>query len=323
MISQRNFQQPLSTSSGSKWKEWFEDKSVLGRIDSDLYRTFPETGFFSVNDVLTRDGQALEDILFVYSKVNKGMGYVQGMNEVIAPIYLVFHDDPNFDDLEQLETDVFFCFSNLMGEINECFIQKNGTATLDTTWTIGRFQALLAMLDKDLFLHLHKLNVDPRFYGVRWLSLLFAQEFQLSDLLTLWDTMFGDPHRFEFLLFFACAMVINLKPALMKADFGTALITLQNYPEIDVADMIRKAKQLRVRVPRGAITTDALSRVIDSFTKDETAVSDAMQNDQEEINNAAIAFVYNINIYLHFYYYYHFNSIHFYRNTRNKRVCFC
>ena len=67
------------------------DKEIIGRIDRDLYRTFPESGFFSVDDVLTRDGRALEDVLFVYSKVNPGMGYVQGMNEVIAPIYLVFH----------------------------------------------------------------------------------------------------------------------------------------------------------------------------------------------------------------------------------------
>lgn len=270
-----------------------------------MYRTFPESGFFSVDDVLTRDGHALEDVLFVYSKVNKGMGYVQGMNEVIAPIYLVFHDDPNFEDLDQLETDVFFCFSNLMGEINECFIQKNGNATLDTTGTIGRFQALLALLDRELFWHLHKLNVDPRFYGIRWLSLLFAQEFQLSDILCLWDTLFGDPHRFEFLLFFACAMVIDLKPTLMKADFGTALIALQNYPEINVLDMIRKAKQLRVRVPRSALTTAALNNVIDPLIKDETAVSDAMQSAQEEINNAAIAFVHYIKyvfVYLNVFY---------------------
>lgn len=282
----------MSTDRGSKWKEWFVDKEIIGRIDRDLYRTFPESEFFSIDDVLTQDGHALEDVLFVYSKVNTGMGYIQGMNEVIAPIYLVFHKAMGSSgDLEQLETDVFFCFSNLMGEINECFIQKNGNATLDTTGTIGCFQALLATLDRDLFWHLHRNNVDPRFYGVRWLSLLFAQEFPLLDVLRLWDTLFGDPHRFEFLLFFACAMVVNLRPILMDADFGTALLTLQNYPKIDIDAMIRKAKQLRVRVPQKALTTAALNSVMDSLTKEETAVSDAMQSAQEEIDNAAIASV--------------------------------
>lgn len=32
-------------------------------------------------------------ILFIYAKLNPGQGYVQGMNEIIGPLYYVFAND--------------------------------------------------------------------------------------------------------------------------------------------------------------------------------------------------------------------------------------
>ena len=39
--------------------------------------------------------EVVERILFVYSKLNSGQSYVQGMNEIIGPIYYTFANDPN------------------------------------------------------------------------------------------------------------------------------------------------------------------------------------------------------------------------------------
>jgi hypothetical protein len=41
--------------------------------------------------------EVVERILFVYSKLNSGQGYVQGMNEIIGPIYYTFATDPNIE----------------------------------------------------------------------------------------------------------------------------------------------------------------------------------------------------------------------------------
>lgn len=38
--------------------------------------------------------EVVERILFVYCKLNPGQGYVQGMNEIIGPIYYCFATDP-------------------------------------------------------------------------------------------------------------------------------------------------------------------------------------------------------------------------------------
>ena len=51
-------------------------------------------------DVIMEEGQeahweVVERILFIYAKLNPGTGYVQGMNELIGPLYFTLASDPN------------------------------------------------------------------------------------------------------------------------------------------------------------------------------------------------------------------------------------
>lgn len=39
--------------------------------------------------------EVVQRILFLYAKLNPGLGYVQGMNEIIGPIYYVLASDPS------------------------------------------------------------------------------------------------------------------------------------------------------------------------------------------------------------------------------------
>lgn len=39
--------------------------------------------------------EVVERVLFVYAKLNPGIAYVQGMNEVVGPLYYTFATDPN------------------------------------------------------------------------------------------------------------------------------------------------------------------------------------------------------------------------------------
>lgn len=41
--------------------------------------------------------EVVERILFLYAKLNPGQSYVQGMNEIIGPIYHAFASDPNVE----------------------------------------------------------------------------------------------------------------------------------------------------------------------------------------------------------------------------------
>ena len=39
--------------------------------------------------------EVVERILFLYAKLNPGQSYVQGMNEIVGPIYYTFASDPD------------------------------------------------------------------------------------------------------------------------------------------------------------------------------------------------------------------------------------
>ena len=73
---------------------------------------------------------ALLRILFLFAKLNPGITYVQGMNELLAPIYYVFARPDDRDKektkewLPHAEADTFFCFSELMGELHDRFIKS-------------------------------------------------------------------------------------------------------------------------------------------------------------------------------------------------------
>ena len=65
----------------------------------------------------------LARILFVYAKLNPIIKYVQGMNEILAPIYFVFANDPSSDFSEYAEADSFYCFQNIMIHLKDIFIK--------------------------------------------------------------------------------------------------------------------------------------------------------------------------------------------------------
>lgn len=239
-----------------------DDLDRLTVIKNDVHRTLPDLHFFSVGGSGTQHGQSLVDILYVYSRTNSAIQYVQGMNEILAPILYVLCTDPPGENLEDVEADAFFCFSRLMAEIDGCFCRRFDGSMLDTHSTIGKYNALLATLDPELFVHFARLGLDPRFYSLRWLSLLFSQELQLPDTLRLWDSLFADDRRFEFLLFFACAMVIIRKEELMKASFAEALELLQNYPPMDIAEVIKFAKHMRATTPKEKLFPKTLEATV-------------------------------------------------------------
>lgn len=51
--------------------------------------------------------EALRSILIIFAKLNPGIRYVQGMNEVLAPLFYVFRNDPIE---ENAVSDISCCF---------------------------------------------------------------------------------------------------------------------------------------------------------------------------------------------------------------------
>ena len=73
----------------------------------------------------------LERLLFLYSKLNAGISYVQGMNELLAPLYYVLAHDPSLNQdfpkskekrERAAEADTFWCFQALMTHVSELYV---------------------------------------------------------------------------------------------------------------------------------------------------------------------------------------------------------
>ncbi|CAG2163328.1 unnamed protein product [Oppiella nova] len=179
----------------------------------------------------------------IVARLNPGQGYVQGMNEIIGPLYYVFANDNHDGWSDHSEADTFWCFTSLMSEIRDIY---NSHADSDHSTGIvslmTRLTSLLSREDSDLC---HRITlvqaIKPHYYAFRWLTLLLSQEFPLPDVLRLWDFLFADEKRFNFLL------QTLLREDLMSGDFASNMKLLQNFPErIDLNQIINRAKQIHI-----------------------------------------------------------------------------
>ncbi|XP_038962704.1 TBC1 domain family member 13 isoform X2 [Rattus norvegicus] len=189
--------------------------------------------------------EVVERILFIYAKLNPGIAYVQGMNEIVGPLYYTFATDPNSEWKEHAEADTFFCFTNLMAEIRDNFIKSLDDSQCGITYKMEKVYSTLKEKDVELYLKLQEQSIKPQFFAFRWLTLLLSQEFLLPDVIRIWDSLFADGNRFDFLLLVCCAMLILIREQLLKGDFTVNMRLLQDYPISDVCKILQKAKELQ------------------------------------------------------------------------------
>ncbi|XP_033096948.1 TBC1 domain family member 13-like [Anneissia japonica] len=203
-----------------------------------------EFGYNALEDGQEAHWEVVERILFIYAKLNPGQGYVQGMNEIIGPIYYIFATDPDVEWEEHAEADTFFCFTNLMSEIRDTFIKTLDHTSVGINAKMKVVMMQLKKFDLELWLRLNSQNLQAEFFLFRWLTLLLSQEFPLPDLIRIWDSLFADSSRFHFLESVCCAMIIIIRNELLEGDFSTNMKLLQNYPSIDVNKILSKAFSL-------------------------------------------------------------------------------
>ena len=230
---------PLSAAPSSAWRAFFEDAAVRDQIDRDVARTHPDMHFFSGLTVPGPDGvapppppdtpaararAALARALFVFAKLNPGVRYVQGMNELVAPPYYVFATGGESEAGEETgrggrdeagsappapaptpiptptppaspaEADAFHALVALMGECRDWFCPAldHGATGGGVKATLASLAAALRAADPALAAHLLDANgVDPQFFAFRWLTLWLTQEFPLPDAVRLWDGILG------------------------------------------------------------------------------------------------------------------------------------
>lgn len=223
---------------------YFEDRELLESVEKDVIRTYPEHSFFDDKAKL-----ALKAILFIYAKLNPGVSYVQGMNELVGTLYFVFATNTSFGSWsENAEADTFFCFTALMSEFQDLFIHRLDDTSRGLQGTIERYCQLMAAEDPFLDQELQKNGLEATFYTVRWLTTLFSREFDLSDTIRLWDSLFADTDKHEFLSFMCFTMATEQRDFIFTNDFADSLKMLQSYPLKDVPHLLEVLEATRSAV---------------------------------------------------------------------------
>ncbi|KAL5781401.1 hypothetical protein ACOSP7_006430 [Xanthoceras sorbifolium] len=239
---------PLSLGKSSIWNQFFQDTEIIEQIDRDVKRTHPDLHFFCGDSSFAKSNQeALKNILIVFAKLNPGIRYVQGMNEILAPLYYVFRNDPDEEYAASAEADTFFCFVELLSGFRDHFCQQLDNSVVGIRSTITKLSQLLKEHDEELWRHLEvTTKVNPQFYAFRWITLLLTQEFNFADSLHIWDTLLSDPEGpQETLLRVCCAMLILIRRRLLAGDFTSILKLLQNYPPTNISHLLYVANKLR------------------------------------------------------------------------------
>jgi len=182
-------------------------------VHRDVERTYFIQGNVPDDDLVMRRAQ-VQRILFVYGMLNKGVGYVQGMNEICSgvleeliccsrkpPAEQLRLQDAWSEDLSELEADTFWLFSAICnGPCRDAFIADNdnsaqaeeGAGQLDPLSMAAGGGGLVARLceyERRLKLsspQLHRLvhltwGVRPHVYAARWYSVLFRREYLPED----------------------------------------------------------------------------------------------------------------------------------------------
>ena len=111
------------------------------------------------------------------------------MNELLAPIYYCYSYDKLYIDEneETIEADSFWSFFYLMNQMkisfDEFIISGNKSSS-------ENLYELLKIIDVELINHMEKYNIKFEFFALRWFVLLFSQDFNIWDILRLWDLIF-------------------------------------------------------------------------------------------------------------------------------------
>ena len=242
------YDHPLNINNNSKWKKYFDDLELLNQIKKDIYRTKTHLNFFSKPCKLNENesnSDVMLRILFIYSKKHPEVKYVQGMNEILAPIFYCYSIDNNPYFLDYLEEDSFNSFENLMEKIKINFIKKYDNQEDGVTNKLKIFHKLLKLIDYDIYKDLEKYNIKMEYFAFKWVTLFFTQDFDMPGILRLWDSLLSDDDLYDFLNMLMLGILRINKKNILNNDFPGIMTNLQNIEEIEVEDLIENAIQIR------------------------------------------------------------------------------
>ena len=224
-----------------------KDINLINQINKDLPRTRFDCPFY-VNEPKNYD--TLRRILFYYAKEHSDVNYIQGMNEIIAIIYYIFSKDDNPFNKEYIESDSYYTFEILMEQIKAIFKMENiDYEKLYVKKQIEEIKKMLKKIDPQLMNYFQIIGLEIDNFVMRWLLVLFAQEFTIDVAVNFWDRLFTQKNKIRFICYISAAIIKKNKDIIMKLDAGGIMEWAQELQnkmnEIDISDIVKLALQIQ------------------------------------------------------------------------------
>lgn len=237
----------------------FHDRTILDQVLKDVPRTAPQLGLFSNERILA----SMERILFLWATRNPASSYVQGINDLVTPFFVVFlsehydfKDMTNGEDLDkvsdeilfQVEADCYGCLFNLLSGIQDHYTpDQPGIHRM-----VAKLEEHMNRHDSALYLHLQRTGLKFLWFAFKWMNCFLIRELPLGCIIRMWDTYFSeDNNGFEDFHVYVCATLLqHFSETLKGMDFDNSFEYIQNLPtaewgKADVDSLLSKAHVMR------------------------------------------------------------------------------
>ncbi|UJR35434.1 hypothetical protein I4U23_028191 [Adineta vaga] len=237
-----------------------EHQDTFRQIHIDIPRMNPLMPIFQ--QIVVQE--LFERILFIWAIRHPASGYVQGINDLVTPFFVVFLSEfidndfeiENFDisslpeqNRKIVEADSFWATSHLLEGI-----QDNYTfAQPGIQYKVRTLEELVKRIDDPLYRHLKDQHIEFLQFAFRWMNNLLMREFPVRCTIRLWDTYLSEQNGFsQFHLYICAAFLVRFsKDLLREKDFQGILLLLQNLPthswtSNDISILTAEAYQLKV-----------------------------------------------------------------------------
>lgn len=236
--------------------------------------------------------------------------YIKDVNKYYKKIYLYFHDE------DEIQSDLYYLFEALETKGMNDLYERIDIKKSDPKYNLYElfpdiikdqfdedrsnhlnlraymiYKEKLKLIDKKLYHHLKRINVKCNYFMHRWLKCIFTREFELDEVLSLWDKIFfyelnsGKKYKYSFVYidFICIAMLVNIRYILLKKDDDADCYTIIfHYPKegnisniMEISEKIAEIIEKKLERERYDI-----NEVLNLIKRDEN------YNENEEDNNS-------------------------------------
>ena len=198
--------------------------------------------------------------------------YLKDIDSHYEDIYLFFHDE------EEIQSDLFFLFESLMKKGIKDLYGKDDIKKDDKNYTLYELfpdiikdnsneekpihlnlrssmitKEKLKIIDKRLYNHFKHIKINCNYFLHRWFKCIFTREFEVDDVLCLWDKIFlyeyikNKKYKYHLIYidFICVAMIIRIRNQLKKKDEGDCFTLLFHYPKVeDINNIIEISEKI-------------------------------------------------------------------------------